>query len=69
LHRNYILKADELAADSLLQVQQQYLEKLSGEVIRIYDRNNLSAFKMDHNIYWTKAIIIDQVRRDGYIGV
>jgi signal transduction histidine kinase len=60
------LKADELAADSLLQVQQQYLEKLSGEVIRIYDKNNLSAFKMDHNVYWTKSII-DQVRRDGYI--
>jgi signal transduction histidine kinase len=60
------LKADELAADSLLQIQQQYLEKLSGEVIRIYDHNNLSAFKMDHNIYWTKDII-NQVRRDGYI--
>jgi signal transduction histidine kinase len=60
------LKADELAADSLLQIQQQYLEKLSGEVIRIYDRNDLSAFKMDHNIYWTKDII-NQVRRDGYI--
>ena len=60
------LKADELAADSLTQVQQQYLEKLSGEVIRIYDQNNLSAFKMDHNVYWTKDII-NQVRRDGYI--
>lgn len=60
------LKADELAADSLLQVQQQYLEKFPGEVIRIYDEDNLSAFKMDHNIYWTKDII-DQVRRDGYI--
>nr|WP_067057651.1 HAMP domain-containing sensor histidine kinase [Mucilaginibacter sp. L294] len=60
------LKADELAADSLLQIQQQYLEKLSGEVIRIYDRNDLSAFKMDHNIYWTKDII-NQVRKDGYI--
>jgi signal transduction histidine kinase len=60
------LKADELAADSLLQIQQQYLEKLSGEVIRIYDRNDMSAFKMDHNIYWTKNII-NQVRKDGYI--
>jgi len=60
------LKADELAADSLLQIQQQYLEKLSGEVIRIYDRNDMSAFKMDHNIYWTKDII-NQVRKDGYI--
>ncbi|WP_454802004.1 HAMP domain-containing sensor histidine kinase [Mucilaginibacter phyllosphaerae] len=60
------LKADELAADSLMEIQQQYLEKLSGEVIRVYDRNNMSAFKMNHNIYWTKDII-DQVRKDGYI--
>ncbi|GGH08452.1 sensor histidine kinase [Mucilaginibacter phyllosphaerae] len=60
------LKADELAADSLLEIQQQYLEKLSGEVIRIYDQNNTSAFKMDHNIYWTKNII-NQVRKEGYL--
>jgi signal transduction histidine kinase len=60
------LKADELAADSMLQIQQKYLEKLPDEVIRIYDRNNLSAFKMNHNIYWTKGVI-EQVRRDGYL--
>jgi signal transduction histidine kinase len=60
------LKADELAADSILQLQQKYLDKLPEEVIRIYDRNNLSAFKMNHNIYWTKAII-EQVRREGYL--
>lgn len=60
------LKADELAADSILQLQQKYLDKLPEEVIRIYDRNNLSAFKMNHNIYWTKAII-EQVRKEGYL--
>jgi signal transduction histidine kinase len=60
------LKADELAADSMLQIQQKYLEKLPDEVIRIYNEDNLSAFKMKHNIYWTKAII-DQVRKDGYV--
>jgi signal transduction histidine kinase len=60
------LKADELAADSILQLQQKYLEKLPGEVIRIYDDNNLSAFQMKHNIYWTKDII-NQVRKDGYL--
>jgi signal transduction histidine kinase len=60
------LKADELAADSLLQIQQQYLEKLPEEVIRIYDRDNLSAFKMNHNIYWDKSII-EQVRKDGRV--
>jgi hypothetical protein len=51
------LKADELAADSLVQVQQKYLEKLPDEVIRIYDDYNLSAFNMKNNIYWTKEII------------
>lgn len=60
------LKADELAADSLLQIQEQYLEKLPDEAIRIYDKDNLSAFKVSHNIYWTQSII-DQVRRDGSI--
>ncbi|MFD0793049.1 ATP-binding protein [Mucilaginibacter litoreus] len=60
------LKADELAADSMLKIQREYLERLSGEVVRIYDQNNLSAFKMDHNIYWTKDII-NQVRKDGHI--
>jgi signal transduction histidine kinase len=60
------LKADELAADSILQLQQKYLEKLPGEVIRIYDDNNLSAFDMKHNIYWTQDII-NQVRKDGYL--
>jgi signal transduction histidine kinase len=60
------LKADELAADSMLQVQQKYLEKLPDEVIRIYDDNNLSAFEMKHNVYWTRSII-DQVRKEGYL--
>ena len=60
------LKADELQADSIQQLQQRYLEKLPGEVIRLYDDNNLSAFTMQHTLYWKKNII-DQVRRDGYI--
>lgn len=60
------LKADELAADSMIQVQQRYLEKLPEEVIRIYDDNNLSAFDMKHNVYWTQDII-NQVRKEGYI--
>lgn len=60
------LKADELAADSLQQLQQRYVEKLPSEVIRVYDDNNLSAFNMTHNVYWKKSII-DQVRRDGYL--
>lgn len=60
------LKADELAADSIQQIQQRYLEKLPQEVIRLYDDNNLSAFNMKHNVYWRRNII-DQVRREGYL--
>ncbi|MET3981235.1 signal transduction histidine kinase [Mucilaginibacter sp. UYP25] len=60
------LKADELAADSMLQIQEQYLEKLPDEAIRVYDKDNVSAFKVKHNIYWTQSII-EQVRRDGSI--
>ncbi|TWR30295.1 HAMP domain-containing histidine kinase [Mucilaginibacter pallidiroseus] len=60
------LKADELAADSMIQVQQKYLEKLPDEIIRIYDDNNISAFDMKHNIYWSKDII-NQVRKEGSI--
>ncbi|MBL4676044.1 MAG: HAMP domain-containing histidine kinase [Mucilaginibacter sp.] len=58
------LKADELAADSMIQIQEEYLEKLPDEVIRVYDKDNMSAFKVNHNIYWNKNII-EQVRRDG----
>jgi signal transduction histidine kinase len=60
------LKADELANDSLMQVQQKYLEKLPDEVIRIYDDYNLSAFNMKNHIFWTKEII-EQVRKEGTI--
>ncbi|TWR27160.1 HAMP domain-containing histidine kinase [Mucilaginibacter achroorhodeus] len=60
------LKADELAADSLMQVQDEYLEKLPDEVIRVYDKDDMSAFKVNHNIYWTKSII-EQVRREGLV--
>ncbi|GAA4335654.1 HAMP domain-containing sensor histidine kinase [Mucilaginibacter gynuensis] len=60
------LKADEIDADSMLQVQQRYLEKLPDEVIRIYNKNNRIAFNTHNNVFWTSSII-DQVRRDGYI--
>ncbi|RFZ90735.1 sensor histidine kinase [Mucilaginibacter conchicola] len=60
------LKADELAADSMIQIQEEYLEKLPDEVIRVYDKDNMSAFKVNHNIYWNKNII-EQVRRDGML--
>ncbi len=60
------LKADEIGEDSLLQIQQQYLEKLPDEVIRVYDESNTSAFNTRNRIDWTKDII-EQVRKDGSI--
>ncbi len=60
------LKADELAADSIQQIQQRYLEKLPNEVMRVYDDNNLSAFNMKHNVYWKRSVI-EQVRHDRHI--
>jgi signal transduction histidine kinase len=66
LASQFYLKADELATDSMVRVQQKYLEKLPDEVIRIYDDYNLSAFNMKNHVYWTKDII-EQVRREGSI--
>jgi signal transduction histidine kinase len=60
------LKADEIGEDSLLQVQQQYLEKLPDEVIRVYDESNTSAFNTRNRIDWSKDII-EQVRKDGSV--
>ncbi|WP_345955739.1 ATP-binding protein [Mucilaginibacter sp. PAMB04168] len=60
------LEADEISKDSLVQVQQQYLEKLPDEVIRVYDESNRSAFNATNGIYW-KDDIIKQVRKEGQI--
>ncbi|MCC8410132.1 HAMP domain-containing histidine kinase [Mucilaginibacter sp. UR6-1] len=60
------LKADEINADSLVQVQQRYLDKLNGEVIKVYDDDNKSAFNTHNNIFWTDTII-EQVRKDKYL--
>jgi signal transduction histidine kinase len=56
------LEADEISADSLDKVRNQYLEKLNGEVIRIYNSNNSAAFIGDDQQYWTNATI-DKVRK------
>lgn len=60
------LEADEIGKDSLLQVQQEYLEKLPDEVIRVYDESNKSAFNFTNGIYW-RDTIIEQVRKEGHI--
>lgn len=57
------LEADEISSDSLSRVREQYLEKLNGEVIRIYNDKNDATFIGDDQQYWNIATI-EKVRRD-----
>lgn len=56
------LEADEISRDALNDVRHKYLQKLNGEVTRIYDYKNQATFIGDTAQYWTKAKI-DQVRK------
>lgn len=56
------LEADEISPDSLDRVRNQYLEKLNGEVIRIYNSKNSAAFIGDDQQYWSSEAI-DRVRK------
>lgn len=56
------LEADEISTDSLNRVRDQYLEKLNGEVIRIYNSKNSAAFIGDDQQYWSNATI-NKVRK------
>jgi len=58
------LEADEISRDALNKVRSQYLNKLSDEVIRIYDSNNKATFIGDRAQYWTNDTI-DKVRSAG----
>ena len=60
------LKADEIGADSLVQIQQRYLEKLPNEVIRVYNDGNKATFVSSNGIYWRDSTI-EEVRRKGEI--
>ncbi|RYE53728.1 MAG: HAMP domain-containing protein [Sphingobacteriales bacterium] len=60
------LEADEISRDELNKVRNRYLEKLSDEVIRIYDVNNKPTFIGDRAQYWTSATI-QKVREAGKI--
>lgn len=51
------LEADEITPDSLDKVRSQYLEKLNGEVIRIYNSKNTATFIGDDQQYWSNATI------------
>ncbi|WP_316797622.1 sensor histidine kinase [Pedobacter frigidisoli] len=58
------LEADEISRDALNSVRHKYLQKLNGEVTRIYDYKNRATFIGDTTQYWTKATI-DKVRKNG----
>lgn len=60
------LKADEISNQALAKVRTQYLEKLSGEVIRIYNDRNAATFIGDDQQFWTSETI-DLVRQQGKI--
>ena len=57
------LEADEISSDSLEKVREQYLVKLNGEVIRIYNASNNATFIGDDQQYWTSETI-NKVRRE-----
>jgi len=56
------LKADEISNQALAKVRAQYLEKLNGEVIRIYNERNNATFIGDDQQFWTNETI-DMVRQ------
>jgi len=60
------LEADEISRDALNNVRHKYLQKLNGEVTRIYDNNNRATFIGDSAQYWSNATI-DLVRRKGHL--
>lgn len=60
------LEADEISRDALNDVRHKYLQKLNGEVTRIYDYKNQATFIGDTTQYWSKATI-DQVRNQKHL--
>lgn len=60
------LEADEISNDSLNQVREQYLDKLNGEVIRIYNDKNKATFIGDDQQYWS-INTIEKVRQNNKI--
>ncbi|WP_316833231.1 HAMP domain-containing sensor histidine kinase [Pedobacter aquatilis] len=58
------LEADEISRDALKTARHKYLQKLNGEVTRIYDYHNRATFIGDTTQYWTSATI-EKVRTNG----
>lgn len=61
---NLYLEADEISSDKLEKTRGQYLEKLNGELIRIYDANNKRVFIGEPKSPWGIETI-EEVRRQG----
>ncbi|WP_231424131.1 HAMP domain-containing sensor histidine kinase [Pedobacter sp. Leaf250] len=57
------LEADEISRDAMNDVRHKYLQKLNGEVTRIYDYKNRATFIGDSAQYWSKATI-EKVRKN-----
>lgn len=51
------LEADEISSEALITVRQKYLQKLNGEVTRIYDSKDNATFIGDTAQYWSKNMI------------
>ncbi|RZK19248.1 MAG: HAMP domain-containing histidine kinase [Pedobacter sp.] len=60
------LEADEISRDALNDVRHKYLQKLNGEVTRIYDYKNQATFIGDSAQYWTKTTI-ERVRKQKHL--
>ncbi len=60
------LEADEISRDALNSVRHQYLQKLTGEVTRIYDDKNSATFIGDSAQYWSAATI-NRVRKQKHL--
>ena len=60
------LEADEISDEALNKVRTEYLERLNGEVIRIYNNRNSAAFIGDDQQFWSSNTI-DKVREMGKI--
>lgn len=58
------LEADEISRDALNSIRHKYLQKLNGEIIRVYDEKNRATFIGDSAQYWTTSTI-NKVRKNG----
>ncbi|KQM69259.1 histidine kinase [Pedobacter sp. Leaf216] len=60
------LEADEISIEALTDVRHEYLQKLSGEVTRIYDYKDQATFIDDSSRYWTR-MTIEHVRKQKHL--